>query len=170
MIKWPHLYLGNSRRTGEDYKGKSGRSSLLLPLGYNDRSDVGPQPRLSKMRYFSHWANLKPNPLGQTQGRTGGWAVRAEGGWGRAARSMPLRGGQVGSLKKGSLAVPGLQERQRSGRLLSGSRRAKVVRDSSKASIQCHDLMATSMIRRHLTREGRQLGCDRDSPPSPTNI
>ena len=83
---------------------------------------------------------------------------------------MPLRGGQVGSLKKGSLPVPGLQERQSSGRLLSGSRRAKVVRDSSKASIHCHDLMATSMIRRHVTREGRQLGCDRDSPPSPDEL
>ena len=116
--------------------------------------------------------------LGQSQAKSagadsrqnGGWVVRAEGGWGRATRSMPLRGGQVGSLKKGSLPVPGLQERQSSGRLLSGSRRAKVVRDSSKASIHCHDLMATSTIRRHVTREGRQLGCDRDSPPSPDEL
>jgi hypothetical protein len=68
---------------------------------------------------------------------------------------MKLYEGEVGSLKKGSLAVPRLQEGWSSGRRLSGYRRVKdEVSDPSKAPASASkDLRATP------TRRALLAGC-----------
>ena len=79
-----------------------------------------PQGRLSKMRHFSHWADLKPKSTSDRLKAERQKAVphcsvffvcsdcQVDGGdcdRGRAAMSKILRDGRVGSLKEGSLAV-----------------------------------------------------------------